>query len=416
MNQDHLDDLGDRLHQLASRVPPPVVPVRDDVTRGRRRRRRVQLAVVGGAALALAVVGAASTVVPDLVSADPAPGFSGSTGAPSPSAAVSTSPGPGEPVERDIEPSKAPGLFERHGGAGGMAEITGNEALQRYRQVLVDHLDPTGEHLDPSVTNMQSGGRTSLGTKLGWSNDGESGLGMVQVSVNAGWGVVDSWQCGAGWDCRDITAPGGLPGRVAVHDGVTEVAVQHADGTVAVITVDALFGNNSTMPVSGIGLGEDVLAAAAADDRLSLPGFEDGVPPVLDLGTFEQVGRDALVGPGESLQRLRAAADYGPRVEAAWSGVDGSGTLLWSAILHDPSADPLACYRETITRCVVREVDGQQVLIAYRRDRAGGGWEVSHDGPSYRVVVIFTPDTAGDSLVVDRAVEMVLDPRWQPSR
>lgn len=416
MNQDPLDDLGDRLHQLASRVPPPVVPVRDDLTRGRRRRRRVQLAVVGGAALAVAVVGVASTVVPDLVSADPAPGFSGSTGAPSPSAAASTSPGTAEPVERDIEPSRAPGFFELHGGAGGMAEITGNEALQRYRRVLADHLDPTGEHLDPSVTNMQSGGSTSLGTKLGWSNDGESGLGMVQVSVNAGWGVVDYWQCGAGWDCRDITAPGGLPGQVAVHDGVTDVAVQHADGTVAVITVDALFGNNSTVPVSGIDLGEDVLAAAAADDRLTLPGFEDGVPPVLDLDTFEQVGRDVLVGPGESLLGVDATDDYGSWVEAAWSGAGGSGTLTWSAILHDPTVEALACYRETMTRCVVREVDGQEVLIGYRKDRAGGGWLVSHDGPSYDVEVTFGPDTAGDDLPVDRAVEMVLDPRWQPSR
>lgn len=408
--------LEDRLHLLASRVAPPAVPVREDLLRGRRRRRRTRLVVAGGAALAVGVVGVASTVVPDLVSAGPGPGITGTTASPT-VAPSSTSPTGGPAVvEREVEPSDVP-LFERPGlGGGGMAEITGDEALRRYRQVLVDHLDPTEEHLDAAVSNRQSGGSTSLGTKLGWSNDGESGLGMVQVSVNAGWDVVDHWQCGSGWDCRDVTAPGGRPGQVAVHDGVTDVAVEHTDGTVAIITVDALFGNNSTVPVSGIDLGEDVLAAAAADERLSLPGFEDGVPPALDLATFTAVGRELLAGPGERVQVIRRDDDYGPYVEAAWAGAGGSGTLTWTAVLHDPAGDALGCYSDTMVRCVVREVEGREVLVGYRRDRVGGGWQVTFDGPSYRLDVTFGPDTAADDVAVDRAVEMVLDPRWQPRR
>ena len=68
-------DLEDALHRLAVGVTPPVVPVADDLERGRRRRRRTRLSVAGGAALAVAVIGLGTAVVPDLVSAggDPTP-------------------------------------------------------------------------------------------------------------------------------------------------------------------------------------------------------------------------------------------------------------------------------------------------------------------------------------------------------
>ena len=49
-------DLEDRLRQLAAAVPPPEVPVEDDLARGRRRLGVQRLLITGGAVAAVAVI------------------------------------------------------------------------------------------------------------------------------------------------------------------------------------------------------------------------------------------------------------------------------------------------------------------------------------------------------------------------
>lgn len=406
------DDLEDTLHRLASTVTPPVVPVADDLARGRRRRRRTRLSVVGGAAVAVAVIGLGTAVVPDLVSADGDPAPGPATSLPSQTPATDTA----QPEVREIEPSAGPA---GHGmGFPEMDDIRDDPDLNRYRDVLAEHLDPQGEHLEKGVSNMQSGGG-SLGTKLAWTNAGESGMGMVQVNVSAGWSGLH-WACGVqfsgqeNWDCRDVPAPRGLTAEVAEHDGVTEVAVEHEDGTVVVLTVDALFGNNSTVPVSGIDLGEDLLARAAADPRLDLPGYDAGVPPLLDQQRFASAGRQLLVAAGERLEVSYTGLDSEPFVEGEWRDGTARGTLSWYAATTGAGGDDYVCSQGQYRRCQVHTVDGVEVFVGQTRPRWGGGWQSVYAGPSYRVTVSFAPD-AGD-FPLERALAFVTDPRWQPTR
>lgn len=409
--------LEDALHRLAAGVSAPVVPVADDLARGRRRRRRTHLAVVTGAVAAVAVVGLGTAVVPGLVGAGGEPGPGPATSGPSGSAVPSEPTGSPEPEVREIEPSPGGGIDAMMDGTG-MEDITNDPDLNRYRDVLAEYLDPRGEHLEKGVSNMQ-GGTGSKGTKLAWTNAGETGMGMVQVNVSAGWSG-QLWACGAelsgleSWDCHDVPAPRGLTGEVAEHDGVTEVAVEHEDGIVVVLTVDTLFGNNSTVPVSGIDLGEDLLARAAADPRLDLPGYDGGVPPLLDQQRFANVGRQVLVAAGEGLEVSYNGLDSEPFVEGEWGDGMSGGTLSWYATMAGLEGDDYACFQGQYRRCQVHTVDGVEVFVGQARPRWGGGWQAIYAGPSYRVTVSFVPDV-GD-FPLERALAFVTDPRWQPTR
>lgn len=415
--QEDQHNLEDALHRLAAAVSAPVVPVADDLARGRRRRRRTHLAVVTGAVAAVAVVGLGTAVVPGLVDAGGEPGPGPATSGPSGSATPSEPDEVDEPEVREIEPSPGGGIHAIMDGPG-MEDITNDPDLNRYRDVLAEYLDPSGEHLEQGVSNMQSGGG-SLGTKLAWTNDGETGMGMVQVSVNAGWGGLASWSCGVqfsgleNWACRDVPAPRGLTATVAEHDGVTEVAVEHEDGIVVVLTVDALFGNNSTVPVSGIDLGEDLLVRTAADSRLDLPGYEGGVPPSLDQQTFARMGRQFLGADGEQLDTTYSGSDAEPFVEAQWSDGTARGTLSWYATMAGYSGG-YACSQQQYRRCQVFTIGDREVFVGHARAAGGGGWQAVYAGPSYDVRVSFVPD-AGD-FPLERAFAFVTDPRWQPTR
>ncbi|WP_134741339.1 hypothetical protein [Nocardioides sp. 503] len=395
-------DVEEALQRLAAGMRPPAVPAADDLARGRRRRRRGRLTAVAGTVACVAAVGVVAAVLDGRSDAPhPVPG------------PVAT--GPTEPAVREIEPSAGPGggvvppFTERD-----MDDIRTDPDLNRYRDVLAERLDPRGEHLAKEVSNEQSGGG-SRGTKLAWTNDGESGMGMVQVTVSAGWGGLDNWRCGAGWSCREIPAGRGLTAEVAEHDGVTEVAVEHEDGIVVVIAVDALFGNNSTVPVSGIDLGEDLLARTAADPRLDLPSYEGGVPPSLDQRTFDRVGRQVLVGEGEEVETTYTGNDAQPWVEAEWTDGTARGTLTWDATQTGQlEGEPYACLRVQFLRCEVHQVDEVEVFVGYVRPKWGGGWQATYAGPSYAVRVVVEP-TAGDFLL-ERAFAFVTDPRWQPER
>ena len=232
-------DLETRLRELAASVPPPSTPVEQDLERGRRRMRRTRFLVTGGAAAGVAAIAIAAALTGAALDAPgTAPDGPATHGAP----AKPT------PTHKPVVPDR-----------------TGGELLQRYRNVLAEHIDPSGAHLQKKPDNLQAGG--GLGTKLGWKNPGESGLGMVEIFVGDGWAGFVGDLCGGGVACSQQDVDG-LHATVARADGVTSVLVQRDDGSNVLITVDPLFGNNSLVPVNSLEIPVDDLIRAAGDERL----------------------------------------------------------------------------------------------------------------------------------------------------
>ncbi|WP_139981585.1 hypothetical protein [Nocardioides litoris] len=254
--------LEQRLHDLAARAVPPAVPVADDVARGRRRVRR-RRAVLGASALAaVLVVGGAAGLArsgPDDRAVDRTPvATSTPTPTPTPTTAPTTAPTTSTaPPAAPADPRDA------------------QQLLTDWRDVVASYLDRRDQHLERVPSNVQSG--SGLGTKLGWSQAGSDGLGMVQLFVSRTW--ADQWYmwCDSSQDCRDLTVRGPDGGEVAARvmeaDGETWVGVQH-DGFVVALMVDALFGNNAVVPVDGFDVSVRTLARVAADDRFSMPTAE----------------------------------------------------------------------------------------------------------------------------------------------
>ena len=285
--------------------------------------------------------------------------------------------------------------------------------------MLAEHLDPQGGHLEvlsEDNQNEQVGSSesriTSLGAKLGWSNDGDEGLGMVQVSVSDGWRNADWWCEGEGWTCRQLTAGGRV--RIAEQDGVRRVGVEHADGGVVVITLDPLFGNNSLVPVSGMDISDQQLVRAASDARLDLPeGLE--LPGPMDLETFEAVGRELLLEPGESLAQVDTGSAMESWVKGRWR-VDGTdqGHLQWLSTGMFVGGRWNGCSEVMYVRCEHPTYDGNEVFVGHVRPKWGGGWSVAYVGPSYDVSVRYEPIEGGAELPIERAYAFVTDERLQP--
>jgi hypothetical protein len=277
--------------------------------------------------------------------------------------------------------------------------------LSYYNDVLAEHLDPEREHLQPhnrttgTVVVARAGGTFyALGSTYRW----EAGdvVGRLGIRVASGWDQVD-WDCGAtyaDWDCH---TPAGAPGQaeVAVHGGVREVAVEHADGQVVVLIA------------TGVDSAEDDLVAAAADERLTLPGEAAVSPPRLDATTFAATGERTLVRGEESFDQ--SSFDRSPRVRGSWSVDDTTrSTLAWSARPRYSGAtwECLSTYR-SCTDVVVDEA-GTTVHLAQVRTRTGLGWVVQYDGPSYAVRAFSSDRT----LPKKRAYAFVTLPDWQVTR
>lgn len=232
-------DLEQRLRDLAGSVPTPATPVEQDLERGRRRVRRTRWLATGGGAAGVAVLALAVGLV----------GAATDPGGTTPS-------GPATQATDSPSPTPSPARDDR----------TGAELLQTYRDVLAEHLDPDGTHLQKKPDNLQSGG--GLGTKLGWTMPDQDGLGMVEIFVGGGWrGSVDVRCAVPAAACSVITVDG-TDASLVEWEGSTTVVVEGAQGPVS-ITVDPLFGNNSLVPVEGMDIPVDDLVRAAADERLT---------------------------------------------------------------------------------------------------------------------------------------------------
>ncbi len=298
-----------------------------------------------------------------------------------------------------------------------------NKVLRYYNDVLAErldadrlHLQPYDRQVDPKETTTVDGTLYALGATYRWET-GRTRAAGLQVEVASGWDEVE-WLCGtsdADWDCHlassRTTAPSGAaPAEVATHDGVTQVAVEHASGQVVVLTTDPTRDPRARGAAQVMST-EDDLVAAAADDRLILPGVAPVAPPRIDVDEFTAAGLAALLKPDETFEQT--GLSRAPWVRGVRS-VDGvaRGTVSWTV---DPiySGGEFTC-ATTFRSCSEVTVDdlGTTVHLAFLKKRAGGGWLVQYDGASYGVRVYSSDRT----LPKKRAYAFVTDHAWQPVR
>ena len=280
-----------------------------------------------------------------------------------------------------------------------------HKVLRYYNDVLAEHLDPERDHLQPydrktgtKESTKGDGKFYALGSTYRWE-DGRTVTGL-RLTVASGWDQVE-WDCGASysdWDCQAPDSETSLAdGEVAVHDGVRQVAVEHADGQVVVLT-------------AGLDSDEADLVAAAADGRLRLPGEAAVSPPRLDADGFAATGESMLVGDDETFDQK--SFDRTPQVRGTWVvGDQVRGTLSWSARPRYGGGawDCLTTYRTC--KDVVLDELGTTVHVGQLK-KAGGGWVVQYDGASYAVRVYSSDRTFPKK----RAYEFVTMRDWQVVR
>jgi len=259
------NELTDRLHRATDPIEGQVAP--DDLVRlgraaVRRRRGRTAATVLAVAVLAVGIGGGTALLAGQDGRHAPQRAANRPSHAPSsvtPSGLAPTASSPACTISSEVPSSGGDGY---------------DRTLASYRAILVAHLDPGGEHLG-KVDNIQGsddGCATvyGLGTKLGWSSPGVSGLGMVQVEVNRGWRDSQVHLAHDGWQPAPV--PTGAVRAFAVeYDGGLAVAVTRPDGMTIALDANSLFGNNSTVPTSGMDFTVDQLLQTAADPGFQLP-------------------------------------------------------------------------------------------------------------------------------------------------
>ena len=273
--------------------------------------------------------------------------------------------------------------------------------LAAYNKILAEQLDPARDHLqpyshrlDPTEVTKSADGLFALGSTYRWA--GGHSLAELGLTVATGWDQVD-WGCGASyadWGCHLVDSATDRT-EVATHDGVRQVAVEHADGQVVVLTADDSIDERETD-----------LVAAASDERLVLPGATPQAPPTIDADAFASAGLAGLVLTDESFDQ--SSFDRSPWVRGTWSADRAEpGTLAWSArpIYSGGAFTCLTTYRS----CRTVLVDGEILDVAQLRR---GAWLVQYDGPSYAVRVY----SSSRGFPKPRAYAFVTDDAWQPAR
>ncbi|HEX5089222.1 MAG TPA: PT domain-containing protein [Nocardioides sp.] len=302
----------------------------------------------------------------------------------------------------------------------GDTKVRIDRVLAYYNDVLAEHLDPDraglqpyDRRIDPKATRRSDGQLFALGATYRWERG--RALSGLEIMVASGWDQVD-WDCGAtysDWSCHVVDS-GTVRAEVAIHDGVRRVAVEHADGQVVVVTADPTYDGSHRLATSdgfgGSGGSEAALVAAASDARLILPGRAPQAPPTIASDAFASAGRAALLSRGETF--TQTSLDRSPAVRGTWSGAAGAGgTLRWSA-RPVYSGGGFSCL-VTYLRCTTVAVgDGTTVDVALLRTKAGGGWLVQYDGPSYAVRVYSSDRTFPRK----PAYAFVTRADWQPAR
>ncbi len=385
-------DLEHELARLAESIDPPPVPVSSDLARGRRRLLRTRLTVAGAAVGTAAVLGAATLLGQGVPQSTPAP--------------VDRTPDGQRTVEAEAPVRALPSISPRNTHAA---------TLSRWNDILAEHLDPQRGHLQPftlRTSNSQSGD-DYLGSRFGWTNAGESGLGMLQVDVAGTRAGSPNSPCVTGqYDltCRAAEGPDGESAQVGISESVTTVELEQSDGDVVTLTLDRLFGNNSRVPISGSDITPEQLLEAAADERLDLPE----PPPVssVDPADFQR----ALVDLADGLELVGFPGEGSSLFEGAlYDGRRQVGVLTADAFPTSSGYGlPSGCDRREFLRCERREVDGHEVWLGWVDAKYYPGVQVVLAGPENVVRAQWQrAGTDGAAPDVDRLVGLVTDPRWQ---
>jgi hypothetical protein len=270
------DQLRERLRSAVERHDSPVV-VEDDVARGRRdlvRRRRVLL---GGSLATVAVLAGVTIAANQLVGDSPASSGNGARIAGQPSSvptegSTSVPPAPEDPLT--LSPETA--ITEPDG-----ASIDSSDT-KPWRDDLYalagTHLDPSHRHLNYDTDSEQgggdAGGSISLGIKLGWKAEGESGEGMIQIAVASAGSHGLLAPCNVFGLCVETRRAGHgsfeLSGDPASGNGYA-IELTQADGEQVQIVVDPLFGNNAVKPTTADLPTLNQVLDLAEDTDLNLP-------------------------------------------------------------------------------------------------------------------------------------------------
>ncbi len=239
--------LHERLDALLRDESGTAGTLEEDVARGRRRLRRHR---VGTAAAGVTVAAAVAAVAVPAVLPDHA-----------------------RPIEAQVASAPEPERLLPPEAYDFPAAAT--------REVLfataVEHFDPDRRHLGGGAGAVLggSGGSVMAGTKLDWTNPGEPGLGMVEVSISTAGAVdetniIDGGPCFAP-ECVKQMIPGTDQAAFVlgpVMDRQFAVYAVRPDGTVASVAVHDLFGNNSDIPVSEVGITLEQAFAFVTDPDL----------------------------------------------------------------------------------------------------------------------------------------------------
>jgi hypothetical protein len=254
-------ELDERLQRLAESVALPVTTPEDDLARGKARRRRRSLGAAGAAVTTAAVIGTSAVLLSGGGHSGAGPDFAGGPSGRADTEASAQSRAAAEDAVR--HEAQAHQQVRKQTGKGAIVQLSMHtEALDGYRDILREDLDPAGTHLQSGpITNEQTGDE-SLGTKLTWN-----GGGMLEIAVGRSLEGVQFFCDGA---CTRETLAGATKALVLTSPGAISVAVFQDDGDVVALTADTSFGNNGTS-TKELGLAVNQLLAAAADPRFDLP-------------------------------------------------------------------------------------------------------------------------------------------------
>ncbi|MEO5709139.1 MAG: hypothetical protein ABIQ59_04890 [Nocardioidaceae bacterium] len=266
----------EQLEQLAEHESGDPFDVREDVERGKSRmlRRRVGAA---GAGLLVAVVVPGSALV--IGGGDTREGSRPGRPVGSGPTAFATfhepettfSPSPAAPTSTVDRYERIRAALESSDGPRSPFGPWRHALFETVRDVL----DPGGAHLDYSTDSMQASydpTGVSLGIKLGWTDPGKAGQGMVQIEVARLDGSDEKLCEGAGLTCSRTVRVQGEVMKVGNGDnGKFLVLHRQPDGDRVVVLVDPLFGNNSVTPVKDLGVTPTDVYRLVQDDRLDLP-------------------------------------------------------------------------------------------------------------------------------------------------
>lgn len=268
----------ERLEELARHEDGDPFDVRDDIERGRDRMLRRRVGIAGSGLLAAAVVlgtGLAWGGGGPARHSTPGPAATGPSAVATfhePEVTVSPSPSPAPPTRTSLPYARIRTLLDTSDGPHSPFAPWRHQLFRTVQDVL----DPGGVHLDYASDGLVGGtdeAGVSLGIKLGWTDPGAPGQGMVQVEVSTLGGGDETMCENVGLSCPQTVRVGGAIVRVGDGERGSFVVVhRQADGDRVLVLVDPLFGNNSRVPVAHLGVTKQDVYRLVQDDRLDLPG------------------------------------------------------------------------------------------------------------------------------------------------